>query len=109
MVGLIVKGGIAPWGMGTVRSEKTVSLLVGSYNQTVEVSMNPYYGPSIQVLVAWGSKWSPCMRRETAVEEKLAAIDATDQLLGKFPAFLFIIDFVKFWHCKFASRCHQKK
>lgn len=61
------EGKLAPWGMGVVEKEKTVEVFKGTATQPLQIPENPYYGPNVETLVAWGSKWSPCMRRDATM------------------------------------------
>eukprot|EP00298_Acanthocystis_sp_HF-20_P018336 c21945_g1_i1.p1 GENE.c21945_g1_i1~~c21945_g1_i1.p1 ORF type:complete len:385 (+),score=153.47 c21945_g1_i1:49-1203(+) len=67
MILMITNGKVAPWGTSTEIKVYKVDLFDGSGEQTVQTASNPYYGPQIQDLVYWGSKWAACMRDESIV------------------------------------------
>lgn len=69
MAVMMAIGEIAPWGLGVEKKEYTVKLFAGETTQPITVPENPYYGPKVETLVDWGSKWAPCMRTEKRSED----------------------------------------
>lgn len=66
-------GGIDRFGLGTYVQSSTVTNFDGTTSvQNITRAKNPFYGPPVETLIAWGSTWTPCMRKETAVLETQA-------------------------------------
>eukprot|EP00301_Raphidiophrys_heterophryoidea_P026838 c9349_g1_i1.p1 GENE.c9349_g1_i1~~c9349_g1_i1.p1 ORF type:complete len:598 (-),score=107.25 c9349_g1_i1:469-2262(-) len=69
IIAMLYVGPIASWGFGVTTAVHEVNLFVDTTNQTVQRAQNPYYGPQVESLVKWGSKWSPCMRKQKDVSD----------------------------------------
>lgn len=83
IIGLMMYfGDIAPWGFGTYKEQKNVQLLAGNAELVIERPENPYYGPEIETLVRWGSKWPPCMREDDMVDDVINDITTTESTMG---------------------------
>eukprot|EP00299_Pterocystis_sp_00344_P019266 c9577_g1_i1.p1 GENE.c9577_g1_i1~~c9577_g1_i1.p1 ORF type:complete len:715 (+),score=134.54 c9577_g1_i1:46-2190(+) len=82
VVCMIALGKMAPFGMGIVKTNPTVPVFVGEAIQPMQTSKNPYYGPNVQTLVSWGSKWAPCMRAEQVLLDSINAAKTAESEYG---------------------------
>eukprot|EP00300_Choanocystis_sp_HF-7_P040364 c6842_g1_i1.p1 GENE.c6842_g1_i1~~c6842_g1_i1.p1 ORF type:complete len:700 (-),score=156.48 c6842_g1_i1:18-2117(-) len=69
LIAMMSSSRLAPWGISVSSSAIVVPLFLGSEVQEITTPQNPFFGPDASTLVAWGSKWSPCMRQHNTVLE----------------------------------------
>lgn len=67
LIAMMSHGELAEWGLGVTEKTFQVDVFNGVATQPVRLPENPYYGPTVQTLVLFGSKWAPCMRDEQQV------------------------------------------
>eukprot|EP00298_Acanthocystis_sp_HF-20_P011723 c19538_g1_i1.p1 GENE.c19538_g1_i1~~c19538_g1_i1.p1 ORF type:complete len:575 (+),score=236.91 c19538_g1_i1:65-1789(+) len=79
---MMVFGKLSPFGMSVTTQNFTVDLLNGTAIQPISKAGNPYFGPSPEDLVYWGSKWAPCMREENTINEIVKGAQTWDTNLG---------------------------
>jgi len=82
MVAMLVASPMASWGLSVNTETHEVQVFVGRANQTIQRAQNPFYGPQVESLVRWGSKWSPCMRNQSDVNKYQTDMVAEEALQG---------------------------
>jgi len=82
IIAMCFDGELAGWGMGIETSVVSVELLEGTTLQTVQQPENPYFGPKVETLLKWGSKWAPCMRSDSVVDDLVADMLALESDFG---------------------------
>lgn len=82
LIAMLVTSEFASWGMGVQNLHRTVQLLEGNTTQSLTRAQNPYFGPQVESLVSWGSKWGACMREDKIATSVRLSSSVNDTFMG---------------------------